>query len=407
MQDIRVVITDDISQTRENVRMLLELEKNIKVVGEAGNGDEALELVRVTNPDVVLMDVNMPIMDGIRATELLSVHFPQVAVIIISVQGEQEYMKKAMMAGAKEYITKPFTADELTSTIKRVVELERKRKVNVAVPGPSEVKKHQPQLITVFGTKGGVGKTSIAVNLAIALSHKSRERVALVDLDLQAGDVSVMMNIYPKRTIAELVQEKTELDMELLETYLCERNGVKILSAPNKPELAETVNEDNVARLLKALIGSYDYVVVDTASFFNDVTLVALDMADCIFMVTTPDLPALKNNKRALDVLKHLSLQAKVKLILNRSATGYGVETEDVERALELGIAATFPSDARLVVTSMNRGLPFILVEPNSTMARSVHNLLPLVSLGEEKQEKTSKARGFFSRGVRGLAMER
>lgn len=400
MESIRVLIADDIEQTRENIRMLLELDSDVVVVGEAANGEQALELAKSKNPDVVLMDINMPVMDGIRATEAMSIRFPRVAVVIISVQGEQEYLKKAMMAGAKEYMIKPFTADELTSTIKKVVELNRRRSEILAPVQPHAVAaaKPKPKIISLFSAKGGVGKTSIAVNLAVGLAHKTRTRVALVDLDLQFGDVAVMMNIHPKRTIAELIQENTQLETDYIESYLYERNGVRVLSAPNKPELAEIINDEGVTKTLNALAESYDYIVVDTPAAFNDVTLAALDMSDTILMVTTPDLPALKNNKRSLDTMKTLSLYDKVKLILNRSSGGFGVEEDDVERSMDMRICIQFPSDARLVVASMNRGMPFVLVEPGSMMAKSVNSVITLITGEEKKVEKPVKSGGLFGK---------
>ena len=142
-----------------------------------------------------------------------------------------------MMAGAREYMIKPFTADELASTIKRVVAINKKRWEAQQQPSKATISAHQPKAIALFSAKGGVGKTSIAVNLAVALAHRTRERVALVDLDLQFGDIAVLMNIHPKRTIAELMQENVEMDREMLQSYLYERNGVNV-GGSQGPELA-------------------------------------------------------------------------------------------------------------------------------------------------------------------------
>lgn len=407
MKEIRVAIADDVAQTRENIRMLLELDKSIAVVGEAANGQEAVELVRQTMPDVILMDINMPDMDGIMATEMISMENQEVAVVIISVQGEQEYLKRAMLAGAKEYLIKPFTADELSSTVKKVVELNRKRwEGREKQPGRQpEAKKHQPQVITVFSTKGGVGKTCICTNLAAALSKQTGERVGLIDLDLQFGDVAVMMNVYPKRTIAELMQEQGELDAELLENYLYERHGVNVLAAPNKPELAELVTPDGVARVLKAFTRNHDYVLVDTPPVFNDTNLVALDSSDRILLVASLDLPTVKNIKRSIDILKTLGLLPRVRLILNRSSGSQGIEPEDVERVLEMSINAQLPSDGKLVIQSVNRGQPFVTVDAGAPVSRAIYAMLPLVDCRSRTTENTeilqvSKRRGFFRRQV-------
>ena len=401
MKDIRVLIADDIKQTRENIRMLLELDPSIEVVGEAVDGEQTLKMAEITSPDVVLMDINMPVMDGIKATELLTIRNPQMSVIVISVQGEQEYLKKAMMAGAREYMIKPFTADELISTIKRVSEINQRRWEVQQQEPQMVIPAHRPRSISVFGAKGGVGRTSIAVNLAVALAQSTGERVGLVDLDLQFGDVAVMMNIHPKRTIAELMQETDDLDRELLESYLYQRNGVHVLAAPNKPELAELVNEEGLTRLLQALASFHDYIVIDTPAAFNDITLAAFDQSESILMVVTPDLPSLKDNKRALDLARTLSIQSKIKLVLNRSGGGFGIEKEDVERSMEMRIDASFPNDAKLVMTAMNRGVPFVIMEPGAAVSKSINSLLPLVGQLENspaKTENVSKNGSFFSR---------
>ncbi|HHV77457.1 MAG TPA: response regulator [Syntrophothermus lipocalidus] len=401
MNRIRVAIADDVKETRQNIRMLLELDPVIEVVGEAGNGQEAVELARVAGPDVILMDINMPEMDGIRATELISMEFPEISVIIISVQGEQEYLKRAMLAGAQEYLIKPFTADELASTVKRVVELNRKRRERQKAQ--AEAKNHQPKIVTVFSTKGGVGKTLICTNLAVALARQTGEKVGLVDLDLQFGDVAVMMNVYPKRTIAELMQEQYEIDAELLENYLYERHGVKVLAAPNKPELAELVTPDGVARVLKAFVKNHDYVLVDTPPVFNDTTLVALDASDRILLVATLDLPTVKNIKRSVDILKTLGLLPKVKLVLNRASGAQSIEPEDVERVLEIKIEAYLPSEGKLALQSVNRGQPLVLMDAAAPLSRGVYSMLGLVtgsSAGQDGHTRTrpSKGRGFWSR---------
>jgi len=378
MSHIKVVIADDIKETRESIERFLGLDRQIRVVGKAANGQEVLELVKDTKPDLVLMDVNMPVMDGIKATELLSLHFPETAVVIVSVQGEQEYLKKAMMAGAREYLIKPFTADELISTVKRVVEAHRRRQ-ELQAGRNRGLPKHQPQMIAVFGAKGGVGKTTVAVNLAVALARTTGERVALIDLDLEFGDVGVMLNLAPRATIAELMQESLEFDQELLENYLVEKHGVKVLLAPSRPELAELVNEEGAAKVIKTLLASSDYVVVDTPDRFSDVTLAALELSDTVFMVVSPDLPCLKNTKRALEVMRNLGFKDKVKLILNRASSGFGIEEEDVEKAMEMQVALSLPADVRLVVSSMNRGEPLVLAEPTSLLAKGIHKMALLV----------------------------
>ncbi|MBC7324509.1 MAG: response regulator, partial [Moorella sp. (in: Bacteria)] len=207
METIKVLIADDIAGTREDIKRLLYFEEDIKVVGEAADGEEALRLTEALHPDVVLMDINMPRMDGIQASELISMQFPEVAVVIISIQGEQEYLRKAMAAGARDYLVKPFNSSELAETIRRAGTFHKKRQVHFT-GRPSAGAASQPtripgKVIALFSTKGGVGRTTLACNLAIALAHGAGQKVVLADLDLAGGDVAVLLNVPTKGTITE------------------------------------------------------------------------------------------------------------------------------------------------------------------------------------------------------------
>lgn len=404
MDKIKVLIVDDISETRENISRLLKLEEDIQVVGEASNGEQAIKKAEQLLPHVVLMDVNMPIMDGIAATEKISPNFPNISVIIISVQGEAEYLKKAMMAGAREYLVKPFGADELVDTIKRTYNLEQKRlgKMEVTRKIFGNPKDSKPQVVTIFGTKGGVGKTTLSVNVAAHIAQKTRKKVALVDLDLQFGDVSVFFNISPKKSIAELVQERGQLNIELIESYLIPHiSGVKILPAPIRPEYSELVTPNNVLEILTILRKHYDYVFIDTPPFFLDTNLSALDMSNQVLLVMTMDLPTVKNMKLSLELLDSLHHKGKTKLILNRASEDLGINSTDVENALDFLIAHQIPSDGKLVVTSVNKGIPFVLSNANAKVSKAVEQLANLVidDKGYQKElEEGKHKRRLFGR---------
>ncbi|MBV8194021.1 MAG: response regulator, partial [Candidatus Dormibacteraeota bacterium] len=188
---IRLLIVDDIASTRENLQKLLSFEEDIQVVGMAGDGREGLEQAHKLLPDIVLTDVNMPVMDGIQLTEKLATELPQSPAIIMSVQGERDYLRRAMQAGAREYLIKPFSHDELVAAIRRVHQLELKKGV-MARPGgdgAAAPRTTPGEVIVVFSGKGGVGRTLLATNLAVALAAETNAQVALVDLDLQFGDV--------------------------------------------------------------------------------------------------------------------------------------------------------------------------------------------------------------------------
>lgn len=384
MPPINILIADDIAETRENIKRLLYFEEDMKIVGEAADGEEAVKLAEKLQPDIILMDINMPVLDGISATELISVRFPKISIIIMSVQGEQEYLKKAMMAGAREYMVKPFSSDELTGTIKRVYELEQKRRRQMGdIPAAGDRKK-EPQVITVFSTKGGVGKTTIATNLAVSLHKESKQKVVMVDLDLQFGDVAVMLNVVPKRTITELIQDIGQMDAELMEKYLVTHaSGIRVLPCPTRPEYAELITGGHVEKIIEILKQSYDYIVIDTPPFFHETTLTALDQSSQILLIVALDLPTIKNVKLSLEVLDTLHLKGKVKMVLNRSSSDIGIKCEDMEESLGLKVVSHIPSEGRVTVAAVNKGIPFVTGEPNSGIAGSIRELAGMVIFNE------------------------
>ena len=398
---IRALIVDDVAATRENIKKLMEFHPEIEAVGQAGTGEEAIALAKALRPDVILMDINMPGMDGIEATERLSLEVPDAAVIIMSVQGEQEYLRRAMMAGAKNYLTKPFTGDELIHAAKDAY--NRERKVREALRTKTADKK-QGKVICIFSGKGGAGKTTLAVNLAVALAGRPLTKVALVDADIQFGDVSLALNVPARSTLADVVAEKENLDDEVLSPYMAiYSDQLHILAAPARPEQAESITGKLVGAVLKQLRQSYDLVLVDTASAFNEATIAALDAADSVLLVAGLELPAVKNTKLALEIMQSLGYDdEKIMLVLNRATPEGGIEAGEVETTLKRRFVAAIPTDARTVASSINQGLPFVLSHPATAVARQMQSLAGLVAPPEmvtaEAETKTPRRFKLFGR---------
>ncbi|MCR4441599.1 MAG: response regulator [Peptococcaceae bacterium] len=397
MEAIRVLVVDDIAETRDNIRRLLSFDRDLAVVGEARDGVEAVQKAAALDPDVVLMDVNMPRLNGLAAAEKIMQNQQGCSVIFLSVQDEAEYLRKAMAAGARDYLVKPFQGEELISAIKRVYLLESRR----AAPGEDKTAgKEKPQVITVFGTKGGVGKTTIAVNTAVLLAQ-AKKKVAVVDLDLQFGDISVFLNLLPGRTIAELAQEGSEFDLDLVESYMIPHlSGVRVLPAPGRPEHAELVTVAQVERVIAVLKTSYDYVIIDTPPVFNDTNLSALDLSTQIFLVLALDLATIKNVKLSLELMQSLHHLGKTKLLLNRASDDVGIKIKTAEEILDFLIAAQIPSDGRLCVSALNRGIPFVLSAPGAKISQAMRSVSELIinDRGYQEDLKEKRKESFLGR---------
>lgn len=367
---IRVLIVDDLPETRENVRKLLQFESDVEVIAQAGSGEEAVELAREHTPDIILMDINMPGLDGIAASQAIIQNVPTAQIIIMSVQSEADYLRRSMLAGARDFLMKPFSGDELISAIRRVYQmrpapmpvLQAQRTRGAQAVAPAErAQVQEGRIISVYSPKGGNGCTTIAVNLAVALAEEGLNTL-LVDGSLQFGDVAVMLNIRPTTTIVDLVDRMEDLEQDLVSSVTVRhRSGLHVLMAPPRPEMADLVTEANIKRLLEHLRGHYDFVIIDTSSSLNDVALAMLDMSDRIYLVTQQSLPALKNASRFFDLAETLDYSRdKVLLLVNRSSDRLGISVKDIASTLKRPVIATLPIDDEAVNRAIDEGKPLI-----------------------------------------------
>lgn len=523
MDKIKLLVVDDIPQTRKDIIRLLYFEDDMVVVGEAADGKEALQKIGELLPDVVLMDINMPMMDGITATERVCHLYPQVAVVIISIQGESEYLKKAMVAGARDYMVKPLGSDEMANTIRAVFKQQRMRMqvpaqvqvvqappIESALPqfdarqfpsaslngkhelelslqervqalyrqqemkqnsilqpqqqdvrhfnttpphaqfnplsappvfqeigsyvetvaGPFRDEKRQAEhagnrsaaesvkqentarlpvekrdslplglVYVVFCGKGGVGKTTIATNLAVTIAQQEKKKVALVDYDLQFGDISVLFNLADGKNISDLVQENDKFTDELLENSMIRHfTGIDILPAPLFPQDAEYITAAHTDQILRLLKKNYDYIIVDTAATFNEINLQALDLADQILLVTTRDIVTIKNTKTSLNILDSLDYREKIRVVLNRSDQDLGVDLADLEKGLEITVSHQITGDEKAVISSINKGVPVLISQANAEIAKSFKRLCERLTTGRRTGTAEKQSRGIITR---------
>jgi pilus assembly protein CpaE len=385
----------------------------MEVVGTALNAEAAITEVRRLHPDVVLMDVNMPGQDGIKATQVMAAEPPYVPVILMSVQEDREYLRRAMQAGAREFLVKPFSGEELASALRRVNQLEKLKRAPAAVPleaaptAPVEVVEKRSttgRIVLVFSGKGGIGKSLLAVNLAAALAKDREGRTALVDLDLQFGDLGVLLGLESGRNVYQVVEAFPNVDADFIEALMPKAPGdFRVLLGPQSPEFADLVTAEHARTILTILQANFDYVVVDTSAHLGEVTLEALERADRIVVIVDLSLPAVKEAKLALRVFQRLGItNDRIKVVLNRADSNTGITSTQVESSLEIKIAARLPTDVKTVLKSVQRAEPFVSLLPNAEISQRVRelasSLVPLHAAEGSRDGQAGRKAGFWAK---------
>ncbi|MBN1878272.1 MAG: response regulator [Anaerolineae bacterium] len=421
-EKIRVMIVDDIPETREQLRKLLSFDPDIEVVAMVGSGEEAVSTVTKTIPDVILMDINLPGIDGITATGKVVELIPTVQVIMLSVQGETDYMRRAMMAGARDYLTKPPSADELLDTIHRVFKLRQKMQTGPLSPatlgaargGQATPTIRQGKVITLYSPKGGTGCTTTAVNVSIAMQAMlgTDYKICLVDTNLQFGDVVIFMKLQPSRTLTDLAQHAQDLDPDLFNTILVPHSsGVKVLAAPQSPEEAEIFQEGGVEDTgansrLKTILNfarqEYDYIIIDTAHQVDDILLATLDLSDLFLIVTRPTIPEIRGARQFVELLQKLNYSFdRIGLVINSvDNKRMGIQPEAIERAMMPAIVH-IPLDERIALKAANYGVPLIIQNAKTPLgqaiaglAKSIHSRLTEAPPEQEDTANDTQRRG-------------
>lgn len=369
---IRVLIADESSRITGNLTRRLGAEPDIEVAAVVHDGDSAVQEALRTRPDVAVVDAGLPGLDGSQTTEMLSQYLPRTGVIMLSLNAENEAYRRAMLAGAREFLQKPFTGDELVAAIRRVHSLELRK---AAPPTKEAPAARSGKVFTVFAGKGGVGKTAVAVNLAVSLARQSR--VVVLDCSLQFGDVAALLNVTPERTVADLAAGDAVADSEVIQQVLTPGpGGIRVLAAPPSPELGDYVTTQHLRVLVDELRRSFDCIVIDTASHLGEIGLDAVELADRVLLVTDLSVTSVKNAKLVRSVMEVLKVEPdRFVLVLNhREATGE-MDRAHAEQFIDLHATTEIPYDAGVVAVSVSRGVPFVLSFPDSAPTARIDEL--------------------------------
>lgn len=353
---VRVLLLEDDHQQADRLRELLrgeEMELNVV----SGSVEDGLNHARSWSPDVIL--VAKPGSSLTKTIEKISVAYSHIPVVALMTTDQTASTRDVLLAGASAFLADDAGRDDLVDTILSVLEHERRRRAAMAKRLGVDVGKGQ--VVAVHGSKGGVGATAVAVNLAVATRLASRARVALVDANLYSGDVAACLHLMSRSSLADLTPHLKELDQDFLErASVRHASGLHAFLAPDDFARAQIVTGEQIRRMLKVMRDHYDYIIVDTCSLPDPVTATALDEADRIVLVLTPEVPALKNAARFLQQSGDFGHQTKTVLVLNRADSHGALGLGDIQTHLHASIAVKLASDERVIVKAVNQGEPVV-----------------------------------------------
>lgn len=373
-------------------RLAQELGGSGGMIEAAGVQDlERLLGARPGQVEVAVLGPNLPADVALRTADWMQAQAPEVSVLMVASEISSDFLHAALRSGVKDVLPLSFTPDQVREAIDRGERLSRQIR---GLAGPGEpARRSSHKLVTVFSSKGGAGKSVVASNLAILLAQQTRQEVALVDLDLQSGDLAIMLQVLPAWTIYDAASHTGRLDMEALRGYLTPHSsGIKLLSAPLDPALAEAVSADSVHRILRLLKESYPHVVVDGPAYFTDQLLAALDESDECVLLASMDVPSIKNFKLALQTLEQLGFgRERIKLVLNRADSRVGLTLGEVEKTLGSRIDVAIPS-SREVPLSVNQGTPLAVGRQRSAVVKALSGLAEAVRARPQPQSEWFQA---------------
>jgi pilus assembly protein CpaE len=373
----KILVVDDDPNVQRLLSYTLKQEGYEVVI--AADGAEGFRLWGAENPALILLDVMLPKLDGyqvaakVRAEEVDS-HVP---IIMLTAEAEVEQKIRGLRAGADDYLVKPFHPAELLARIKSLLARFAPRDLLVGRPPLGRV-------LAFYGAKGGVGTTTIAINVAIALQRELDRRVCLVDANLQFGDHRVFLDLgLDRKSIVDAVNAPS-IDGDLLGGVMVEHDSkVDLLLAPPTPEQAELVTKEHLTQIIDVLRGLYDYVVVDVDKRLDDMNLGVFDAAENLFVVLTADLSCLKNVRLVLETLAHIGYEGdRVKLVLNRSNAFTGINAKTAEGALRRPIDYQVLNEYRGAISALNSGTPVMATKADSPLGRSFPDLARAIDRG-------------------------
>ena len=387
----QVLIIDQDPQARFEMKQLVR-QSQFGFAGEAGFGTEAVSLASEIKPDVIICGISRPADRALQTVEALLDVLPETPIIACAREEEVEVVRMAMLAGARDFLVIPAEVERVVNSIRSVLELEERKRLRLS--GQSKGIGPKGLVISIYGAKGGVGKTTISTNLAVALASKLGQSAVLLDADNSFGDVAAMLELHPERTVIDLIRDLDKVDRATVTDYLVRHSsGLWVLPAPRESLLWRSVTPELYRKVIGVVARRFDLVLIDTASILSDLSLMVLEESNVVLWVTSTDFSSINNSLLGLEALTQMNYpDGRIRLVLNITSADDGVRPSKIEEVLKRQFFWTVPYD-RQVRAGAQVGNPAVLGSPESNGAKVVVQMAE--ALTGATQVQMSKTSGF------------
>ena len=377
-KQIRVVCISDPGATQQQITEALNTQKEFTLVDILPTKEMLVKQLRSLEPDILLVDSQLEGESTLDIIDDLALQFPNASLVAILPTNDPLTAQQVMLAGARAFLITPFSQINLMSTLRRVSELEgRRQQTKTYIPSASPEATRPLRSVTIYSPRGGTGVTSIAANTAIALAEETGKKVLLFEGKVFFGHLEVILNLRVQNSISDLIPHATNMDEGLVRDVVTPHpSGIHVLLAPSNVQIAQGIRAEDIYNVYMGVSRYYDYIVVDAGGPLNDISVTLMDAADRVLLVTTPDLAALHDTSRFLQLSRSLAYPAeKILMVLNKAGIEGGIKLRDIESVLHNQVYHQIPSDPANVLRSINRGIPYLVNYPRSQASKSVQQL--------------------------------
>ncbi len=389
---IYTLIVSSHQGTISHLQRIFAPEKNYYVQFVPSSQD-ALQIAAqdILDLDVLIIDDTLADVSSLETIRKLAILVPSTPIVALAEQSAVTYVREALLAGARAFITKPLHDSEVINTLDRLIQTERIRTEKIARLHPHTNPKQQCEIYTVISPKGGVGCTLLAVNLAVAIREQTGRRVTLVDGQSALGDLETALNLTAQFTGGDILGHGANLDADLVTGVLTEHaSGVQVFASSRNPEDSDAFDSETFEKVIYYLSRRSDYLIIDAGTIFESQTNAALQLASKVILVTTPEITALRRLTYFVQAAENSDFPVeKFALVVNRYDVQGGVGVDDVAQTLNMRVAESFPNDVGLATYSLNRGIPLVQSNPKSALGR---RLLRFAKQLAPQPQKTKQA---------------